>query len=629
MACKTKDGTRLSKASYYSMRTALFHLYRIFGKTQSNKFQKELTTLFKGFLRTVAQELQHGNGKISTGKIPLPFDLYEEICRWMLEDPSPAGRFAHLFLVLSWNLACRSSNTRTIHFHHMRWIQDALQIFFAHMKNDQTGDRPRDPRHVYSNPYNPIIDPILTLISYLLVTPPSNNSTALFPGKDQYNRYSKYLHRLLQRKKDYIERKYGIKISDIGGHSARKGASTYMTSGCVNGPMQQAVNIRCGWRMQGVTDTYCRYEQAGDQYCGRVVCGLPLFSYRFAIMPPEFMLENEDNIKKLDELVDTFFPNLPVDLNGIIRHGFASLALREDWLRGMLPENHCLWQTSVFWNENFIDLKNCVKLELGVGDNNLELNHVSTRERNCTGIPNHVVLLASQRSLVLQQKKLITNNDSIPLLIQNAIKDSGVVSNDYNRVVQELEHISQKLHEMQNQENKEDGENTEEQSNEGDNWRSTTTMQISLHLHEGEYIRIHPDFIFPKNCSLRDMFFRYHLTDSRNGIPPLKVLDSKSVRHIKRGKGTLSDIRFLMRYLERAANEKGRTCNRLASQEEATRLFEEIKDSVYKYDKESERAEQYKWATWVRKIRRARRQNGTRANVNGEEDIGEDEIARV
>ena len=54
----------------------------------------------------------------------------------------------------------------------MRWIQDALQIFFAHMKNDQTGSRPRDPRHVYSNPYNPYIDPILTLISYLIVTPP-------------------------------------------------------------------------------------------------------------------------------------------------------------------------------------------------------------------------------------------------------------------------------------------------------------------------------------------------------------------------------------------------------------------------------------------------------------------------
>jgi len=115
-----------------------------------------------------------------------------------------------------------------------------------------------------------------------------------------------------------------------------------MTNGCVNGPMQQAVNIRCGWRMHGVTDTYCRYEQAGDQYCGRVVCSLPLFSYRFAVLPSQFVLENLEAIEKLDApLVNTFFPKLPAELNGIICHGFASLALREAW-------NHCLFQTSVF-----------------------------------------------------------------------------------------------------------------------------------------------------------------------------------------------------------------------------------------------------------------------------------------
>jgi len=93
-----------------------------------------------------------------------------------------------------------------------------------------------------------------------------------------------------------------------------------------------------------------------------------------------------------------------VELNVIIRHGFAPLALREAWFREALPENYCLFQTSVLWNEHFLDLQNCVKLELGVGDNDLEINQVSTDTRYCTGIPNHVVLLASQRLLVLQQK---------------------------------------------------------------------------------------------------------------------------------------------------------------------------------------------------------------------------------
>ena len=58
--------------------------------------------------------------------------------------------------------------------------------------------------------------------------------------------------------------KYGINVDDIGTHSARKGASTYITSGCVNGPSQQAVNIRCEWKMIGFTDTHCRYKAAGD-----------------------------------------------------------------------------------------------------------------------------------------------------------------------------------------------------------------------------------------------------------------------------------------------------------------------------------------------------------------------------
>ena len=109
-------------------------MYRIYGKQQSDFFQKDLKQLFKGFLRTVAMEVQNGEGRITTGKIPLTFDLYTEICKWMQEDDTPAGKFAHLFLVLSWNLACRSSNTKTIHFHHLGWYQDSLQIFLPHEK---------------------------------------------------------------------------------------------------------------------------------------------------------------------------------------------------------------------------------------------------------------------------------------------------------------------------------------------------------------------------------------------------------------------------------------------------------------------------------------------------------------
>jgi hypothetical protein len=78
----------------------------------------------------------------------------------------------------------------------------------------------------------------------------------------------------------------GLSPSDIGTHSIRKGASTYVCSGCTGGPSIVSVCLRCGWSLGGVQDRYLRYESAGDQFVGRVVCGLPLDSCEFAILPP-------------------------------------------------------------------------------------------------------------------------------------------------------------------------------------------------------------------------------------------------------------------------------------------------------------------------------------------------------
>jgi hypothetical protein len=64
-----------------------------------------------------------------------------------------------------------------------------MGIYFATMKNDQEGERPRDPRHVYANPYNPEICPILALGIYWMCCPFDAKSAKLFPGSDQYDRY--------------------------------------------------------------------------------------------------------------------------------------------------------------------------------------------------------------------------------------------------------------------------------------------------------------------------------------------------------------------------------------------------------------------------------------------------------
>ena len=600
MACQTRGGTRLSKSGYYSKRAGLFHLYRIYGRTQSKVFQDDMKVVFKGFLRRVAQEVQNGNGRITTGKLPLSFELYCEICQWMLEDTSAAGRFAHLFLVLSWNLACRSSNTTTIHYHHLSWAGDSLQIYFAHMKNDPTGTRPRDPRHIYCNPYNPAICPILTLISYLLVTPPSTD-TKLFPGSSQYNRYSKYLTRLLDSKREYVLRKYGINVDDLGAHSARKGASTYMTSGCVGGPMQQAVNIRCGWRMGGVTDTYCRYEAAGDQYCGRIVSGLPLFSFRFAVLPPKLKLETELEHDMVNDLILTLFPLMHEDLWAIVRYGIAALALREDWLRENLPAEHCLFQSCIWWNENFQEIKDKVELKLGVGDNNLEVDQVRSNDMNCTGIPTHTVLLSSQRDVILQQRALIQSNDNIPGMITTAVRNSGMAPGaEMQQILEELRSVGGGLIQQLQGLRINDGEAQQQVEQQDRNGQT-----VRLYYHQGIFIRIPPDFVFPTKCSLRDVFLRFHLHSPVDEIPPLKTLDSHSVKHIKRGKQILSDLRYLMAVLDAEAERKGLSTAGLRTQLEASEIFEQVKEGVYKHHTTSKRKETLKWQTWVQKCRQA------------------------
>jgi len=147
------------------------------------------------------------------------------------------------------------------------------------MKNDQGGDRKRDPRHVYSNPLDPVICPILSLATYFSVFNISGTKdSALFPGTNQYKRFSKYLEKLCIKHKDEIMKDFGVDIEDIGVHSTRKGAASYVSSGSTCAPPQVATNIRAGWSMGIIQDTYLRYEAAGDQYVGRVVSDLPLSS---------------------------------------------------------------------------------------------------------------------------------------------------------------------------------------------------------------------------------------------------------------------------------------------------------------------------------------------------------------
>ncbi|ETP07725.1 hypothetical protein F441_16112 [Phytophthora nicotianae CJ01A1] len=105
---------------------------------------RELSSHFKRFQPKVAAAVSRGQGQIKVGKDPMSLGLYKRIAMEMLLSPSRDMVFARTFMVLSWNLMSRAANTASICYGHLEWREDALCVYFAHMKNDQRGSRPRD-----------------------------------------------------------------------------------------------------------------------------------------------------------------------------------------------------------------------------------------------------------------------------------------------------------------------------------------------------------------------------------------------------------------------------------------------------------------------------------------------------
>ena len=84
------------------------------------------------------------------------------------------------------------------------------------------------------------------------------------------------------------------------------------------------------------------------------------------------------------------------------------------------------------------------------------------------------------------------------------------------------------------------------------------------------------------------------------------------MRHIKRGKAVLSDLRYLMSVLDAEAQRKGLRTEDIQTQLQASRIFEQVKEAVYKHHTRSKRKETLKWQTWVQKCRKA---GATRVDV--------------
>eukprot|EP00644_Phytophthora_capsici_P001784 jgi/Phyca11/107680/e_gw1.14.805.1 len=101
------------------------------------------------------------------------------------------------------------------------------------------------------------------------------------PGGNQYIRFLKLLNRVLDAN--------GMTTNDFGTHSARNGATTYVSSCFTSGSSAAAICLRAGWAWPDVQGKYVRFEEAGALVVNRYVAGLPFDPPKFAILPLFFV----------------------------------------------------------------------------------------------------------------------------------------------------------------------------------------------------------------------------------------------------------------------------------------------------------------------------------------------------
>ena len=641
----SSNGHYLSKSAYGNRRSALFHLVRLHNNIGfDNLFRIELNNLFRGFFRKLAKHCsirsrsaghrsagEAGNEAIDSiegqlvgqwnnddAKVPLSVALLKSVCGWLLGYGTCDGVFAHCYLLLTWNLSCRSSNTACLKFEEINWSTkfDSFQIRFAHSKTDQTGEEAKYPRHIYANPVSPIVCPVLALSIYFSTCFNAQHvgrHSFLFPGGNQHSRFSKILMKVL---KDHVVevKNLGFNVSDLGTHSIRKGASSYLVS-LPGGPPAAATSLRGGWSMGDVKDRYWKYMEAGDEYVGRCLALMPVLSTGLASSPPYFSssIDTEPDNSWIENVRLLQFPVVGL-IDGfrlLSRMCLASLLYHHKWLEDNLSTNHvvCLSSYALRSKEVLEKIDSSPSFLVVTYPWNDDIHAFS-------GVPPHASLL-QELSVVKENTKVLI--DSFIDRVKDALTQYGVNS---DRLTQnQLQNILENFWlELRSEISKIErlgtiGNDSLE--------RVETGKGYTPHVYGGSMHRVPIDWRFPR-CGVQDLWRQWWIGDNIRQIPPLRFLESKDVKHLDKlplekeelhGRNgahkenrreavkVLSDMRCVMNYLTRRLESIGEFA-RVITASSVDRMFWKASDSLFM----AERDGQKQWQTIVKVVRKKKRQ---------------------
>jgi len=275
-------------------KSAILDMYEIQNVKPTTAIKDMFNDFAKGYKRKIASLKQQGEIKITEGKAPLTFQGYRFLSKKAVEQKTDFtwAIFAWMFLLFCWNLMARCVSVSGIMFDHIGWEGDAMTIIFPKHKGDQEGEHSA-PKHVYANPRNPEICPILAFAVFIWTIGFRRDGakrTLFGDTKHTEERFSAWLRKMLgSAAEDLIL--MGIAIIEIGTHSFRKGIASFLAC-LTGGPSAIAIYLRAGWSLGAVTARYIIEGGGGDQLCGRAATGICIMEASFADLPPHFNLSD-------------------------------------------------------------------------------------------------------------------------------------------------------------------------------------------------------------------------------------------------------------------------------------------------------------------------------------------------
>ena len=589
-----RDGTvgTLSTSSFEAIRSAYAHLLRIAGEKPHESLNR-MRQFMGGMKRTVAKDIQDEGMSCEPGKSPMSFPVYKRLCLILSRSKHPECIFARCWLTLEWNLISRAESCARTHMNHIEWRDDCLILFLPITKTNQEGVDRSIPWHIFANPKAPEICCIHALAIYLFTNPQLLMGDArLFPGTRQYNRYIEIISKTIANNRQELEQ-FG-NISNLGSHSIRKGAASYCASGSTISPPIVSICLRANWSIGGSKERYLKFENAGDQFVGRMVSGLDAFSPLFAISPPFFHQDvNEDDVIKAFLEENMIIADSHTHL---VKMLLACVSYNWEWYSNVM---HALnpFKTSIVFSK---------LTPLIIRKSIIAFPWQDDRSPSCpkfSGIPPHVTIVTMLQNIKDGQGQV--TQDVVDNIIQE-LNDRGTFGGFsetrmqvlMNRMIQDVTNEITTVVERHIPA----GTTTPAAEN-------TARTNFNYSFLGGQMHMLPEGWVLPHGMNLRACFGLWFVGIKSVNVPPFCFIRRLSeFEHLVEGKKRYSEMKFLFRVVERFGRERNLWIQDVRGWTEnlVQRLYDGVATSLLGY--ELQRFHTKSWATVVKRLRTVERQ---------------------